>query len=68
MNDRESAWPQVKAWVKGAVRPVDVLDSNPSHAEAEAGAPRSRKDVPMTELLVLALDFMEQLSAPDAKE
>lgn len=40
----------------------------PLFAEAEAGTPRSRKDVPMTELLALTLDFMEQLSAPDAKE
>lgn len=40
----------------------------PLFAEAEAGTARSRKDVPMTELLALTLDFMEQLSAPDAKE
>ena len=33
----------------------------PLFAEAEPGAARSRKDVPMTELLGLALEFMEQL-------
>lgn len=37
----------------------------PLFAEAEAGTPRSRKDVPMTELLALTLDFMEQLTGDD---
>lgn len=37
----------------------------PLFAEPEAGAPRSRKAVPMTELLGLALEFMEQLGGPE---
>ena len=36
----------------------------PLFTEAEPGTPRSRKDVPMTELLGLALEFMEQLGEP----
>lgn len=37
----------------------------PLFAEAESFAARSRKDVPMVELLGLQLEFMEQLLAPD---
>lgn len=41
------------------------LFSPPLFAEAEPGQPRVRKDVPMTELLGVSLEFMEQLGAPE---
>ncbi len=36
----------------------------PRFTEPEPGIPRSRKDVPMDELLALSLEFMEQLNEP----